>query len=198
MNKKITRNAHGSMLVLIIAFTALIVLAVLFFALGFVRLTGTQFEQKTAIEAAALAAAREMSNIVITTTDFGYVGLSDSAPVGVGTSAGDTYYTQVHGINTLIGTTLVDYIIGKQLGIDEIMDLSIVDLNRAKAAGDALVVELNKCTVSTGTSVDKDGNVVNPYKAAEDAYRANQVRMTGKSNYKAGSMKLALGEPQQY
>jgi len=193
MNKQNLRNQHGSMLVLIVAFTALIVLALLFFALGFVRLTGTQFEQKTAIEAAALAAAREMSNIVITNDDFGYVGLSDSAPVGTGTQAGDSYYTQVHGINTLFGTTLVDYIIGRQMGNDELMDLANVDLTKARQAADQLQVELQKCTVAGGTSTDKDGNVVNPYKAAEDAYRANQVRMTGKSSYKAGSMQLTLG-----
>lgn len=181
------------MLVLIIAFTATVVLAVLFFALGFVRLTGTQFEQKTAIEAAALAAAREMSNLVITNNDFGYVGLSDSAPVGAGTQAGDSYYTQVHGLNTLVGTTLLDYIIGDELGVDELKDLALVDWGRVKVAGNQLQAELQRCTNAGQTAVDKDGNAVNPYKAAEDAYRSNQVRMTGKSNYKPGSMKLNLG-----
>jgi hypothetical protein len=176
-----------------IAFTATIVLALLFFALGFVRLTGTQFEQKTAIEAAALAAAREMSNLVITNNDFGYVGLSDSAPVGAGTQAGDSYYTHVHGLNTLIGTTLLDYIIGEELGVDEIKSLALVDWGRVKAAGNQLQAELTRCTNPGQTAFDKDGREVNPYKAAEDAYRANQVRMTGKSNYKAGSMKLDLG-----
>lgn len=193
MKKYNLRHQHGSMLVLITAFTALIILALLFFALGFVRLTGTQFEQKTAIEAAALAAAREMSNIVITTNEFGFVGLSDSAPVGTNTQAGDAYYTHVHGINTLIGTTLTDYIIGRQLNNDEIMDLALIDYNRCKTVGAALEAELQKCTVAGGTSLDKDGRVVNPYLAAENAYRANQVRMTGKSNYKTGSMKLQLG-----
>jgi hypothetical protein len=193
MKNKITRKPHGSMLVLIVAFTALIVLALLFFALGFVRLTGTQFEQKTAIEAAALAAARDMSNIVITTNEFGYVGLSDSAPIGAGTQAGDSYYTHVHGINTLIGTTLLDYIIGDELGINEFKTLAWVDYGKVKTVGDALQAELQRCTASGETAPDRDGNMLNPYKAAEDAYRANQVRMTGKSNYKTGSMKLDLG-----
>lgn len=181
------------MLVLIIAFTATIVLAVLFFALGFVRLTGTQFEQKTAIEAAALAAARDMSNIVITTDEFGFVGLSDSAPVGTGTQSGDSYYTQVHGLNTLIGTTLVDYIIADEMGVSDMKKLAWVDFGRVKTVGNALQAELQRCTNAGETAVDKDGKVLNPYKAAEDAYRANQVRMTGKSNYKTGSMKLDLG-----
>ncbi|MBX3137164.1 hypothetical protein KF707_13060 [Candidatus Obscuribacterales bacterium] len=193
MNRKISRKPHGNMLVLMIAFTATIVLALLFFALGFVRLTGTQFEQKTAIEAAALAAARDMSNIVITNNDFGYVGLSDSAPVGAGTQAGDSYYTQVHGLNTLVGTTLLDYIIADELGVDEMKRLAQVDWQHVKTAGDQLQAELTRCTAAGQTAFDKDGLVLNPYKAAEDAYRANQVRMTGKSNYKAGSMVLNLG-----
>lgn len=181
------------MLVLIIAFTATVVLAVLFFALGFVRLTGTQFEQKTAIEAAALAAAREFSNIVVVNDDFGFVGLSDSAPIGTNTATADNYYNQVHGINTLMGTTLLDYIIGKQIDNSELKDLAYVDFQKAKLAADQLETELQRCTASGQTAVDKDGNVLNPYLAAENAYRSNQVRQAGSSNYKAGSMKLELG-----
>ncbi len=193
MKRQKFRPQQGSMLVLMIAFTATIVLALLFFALGFVRLTGTQFEQKTAIEAAALAAAREMSNIVVVNTDFGYVGLSDSAPVGTDTTSGDNYYNQVHGINTLMGTTLLDYIIGKSIDDDELKNLAGVDHTKAIAAADQLQAELQRCTTPGQTAVDKDGNVVNPYLAAENAYRSNQVRIAGKSNYKANSMKLELG-----
>jgi len=181
MKKQNLRPQHGSMLVLMIAFTATIVLALLFFALGFVRLTGTQSEQKTAIEAAALAAAREMSNIVVINPDFGYVGLSDSAPVGTDTSSADNYYNQVHGINTLMGTTLLDYIIGKAIDNDELRDLADVDFQKAKLAADQLQTELNRCRASGETALDKDGNVLNPYLAAENAYRANQVRQAGKS-----------------
>lgn len=181
------------MLVLIIAFTATVVLAVLFFALGFVRLTGTQFEQKTAIEAAALAAAREFSNIVIVNDDFGFVGLSDSAPIGTSTATADNYYNQVHGINTLMGTTLLDYIIGKAIDNAELKDLAYVDFQKAVAAADQLEAELQRCTASGQTAKDKDGKTLNPYLAAENAYRSNQVRQAGNSTYRANSMKLELG-----
>ena len=75
------RQAHGNMLVLVTAVTVGIVVAILVFMVGYVRLMGTQTERKTAIESAALTAAREMSRIVIQNDDFGMVGLSDAAPI---------------------------------------------------------------------------------------------------------------------
>ncbi|HMO22781.1 MAG TPA: hypothetical protein PKC98_17610, partial [Candidatus Melainabacteria bacterium] len=85
---KWSRKPGGNMLVLIAAFS-FIVSALALFGLGYLRMLGSSSEQKTAIEAAALAAAREVSNIVIDTPEFGFVGVSDSAPTGSVTQAGD-------------------------------------------------------------------------------------------------------------
>lgn len=60
------RSKRGNMLILVVAFL-FIVLALCIFALGYAKMVGSGSEQKTAIEAAALAAARDMSKIVVNT-----------------------------------------------------------------------------------------------------------------------------------
>lgn len=195
MNKKnlAPRNRRGNMLILVTAVILAIIMVLLFFMLGFVRLTGTQSEQRTAIESAALAAAREISNIVIVDDNFGHVGLSDSAPIGTNTAAGDNYYTQVHGINTLIGTSLLDYIIATELGSTEMQKLAVDDKIQAETAATTLMTAIQNSIIPGGTALDKDGNTIRPYQTAVNAYTSNQVRMTGGSTYKAGSLQLSLG-----
>ena len=165
------------MLILITAFVV-ICLALLFFALGYVRLVGSSSEQKTAIEAAAIAAARDISTIVIDTPDFGYVGLSDSAPIGSATSAGDDYYLPVHSINTLIGTARIDYIIASQPGLDvpEWRELAKVDLDKAKAAAQLLTDKIKDAIKPGGVEKNKNGDDVRPYDSAVQAYQQNLMR----------------------
>ncbi len=186
------RDKRGNMLVLVTAFIFIIV-AIVLFALGYVRLLGSSSEQKTAIEAAALAAAREVSNIVIDTPEFGFVGVSDSAPTGTLTQAGDTFFTPVHSINTLIGTARLDLIIADQLGVSELEELALSDLTAAKVRAQELVDAIEVSLAPSGTAQDKDGSTITPYVAAEQAYQQNQIRMTGSSNYVAGSLQLSLG-----
>lgn len=194
MAKHLTnRNERGNMLALIGAFSFLVLL-ILLFALGYVRLLGSNAEQKTAIEAAALAGARDISQIVITTPEFGLVGLSDSAPVATtAPEPSDSFPVPVHSINTLIGTARLDYIIGDAMSVPEWKELALVDLAAAKAAGDALVAKLDLAITKTGSGKDKTGATITPYISAENAYTQNQIRMTGSSNYVPGSLVLTLG-----
>lgn len=187
------RTERGNMLALIGAFSFLI-LIILLFALGYVRLLGSNAEQKTAIEAAALAGARDISQIVVSTPEFGFVGLSDSAPVAT-TIPGpaDSFPTPVHSINTLIGTARLDYIIGDAMSIPEWKELALVDLTAAKTAGDTLVAALDAAITPTGFGKDKTGATITPYISAENAYTQNQIRMTGSSNYVPGSLRLTMG-----
>ncbi len=181
------------MLALIGAF-CILMMVILFFALGYVRLLGSNSEQKTAIEAAALAAARDISNIVIDTPEFGFIGLSDSAPVVDTTpSATDTFPVPVHSLNTLIGTARLDLIIGDAVGVPEWKELALVDLAAAKTRGDALITALNAAILPGGSGQDKTGATVTPYISAETAYNQNSVRMTGASSYVPGSLQLSLG-----
>lgn len=189
----IERRRKGNMLALIAAVVAGIVIFMLLFVMAYMRIVGSSAEQKTAIEAAALAAAREISKIVINTPEFGYVGLSDSAPNGTITTATDTFYTPVHSINTLIGTARLDSIIADNLGVPEFQELALADLAAAKTRATELVAVIDAAILPAGTASDKDGNTLTPYIAAETAYNQNQIRMTGSSNYVAGSMRLDLG-----
>lgn len=189
----IERRKKGNMLALIAAVVAGIVIFMLLFVMAYMRIVGSSAEQKTAIEAAALAAARDISKIVINTPEFGYVGLSDSAPNGTVTTATDTFYTPVHSINTLIGTARLDSIIADSLGVPEFQELALMDLASAKTRATQLVAVIDASILPSGTASDKDGNTLTPYISAETAYNQNQIRMTGSSNYVAGSMKLDLG-----
>jgi hypothetical protein len=185
-------SSRGNTLVLIVAVMAILI-AILLFALGYTRLVGSNQEQRTAIEAASLAAAKEISRIVVNDPNFGYISLSDAAPVGKATAAGDNFFMPVYGLNTIMGTIRLDLIIADSMGNATMKSLAKRDLTNLKTAKDTLITELKASLVGSGSSKDVDGQVVNPYTAAEQAYKQNQVRLTGGSSYVAGSMKLTLG-----
>lgn len=189
---RLARNASGNTLALI-AGVGFILIIILLFALGYSRLVGSTQEQRTAIEAASLAAAKELGRIVINDPNFGYISLSDAAPVGKATAAGDNYFMPVYGVNTLMGTIRLDLIIADALGNAAMKNLAKRDLANLKNANNTLIAELKSSLSGSGTAKDIDGQVVNPYTAAEAAYNQNQVRLTGGSSYVAGSMKLTLG-----
>lgn len=188
-----TRNPRGNMIILITAIIVGVVIALVLFSTSFVRIMGTSGEQQTAIEAAAAAAARDLSRIVVETPECGFVSLSDFAPVGTYTQAADGYALPVKSINTLIGTARVDMIIADKLGQQVMIDLSKQDLQNALTAKDTLVAALKASLTKTGFGYDKDGNQVRPYASAEDAYTRNHIRMSGGSTYIADSLKLELG-----
>ncbi|MCW5824527.1 MAG: hypothetical protein KIT34_17130 [Cyanobacteria bacterium TGS_CYA1] len=191
------RKSRGSVLLLVLAVTLGIITAIVIFSISYVRLTGTQSQQKSAIEAASLAAARELSKIVIDTPQFGFIGLSDSAPNGINTASGDGYDNSVHSINTLMGTTLLDYLIGEEIGAayggDEIKLMARQDLDSLKTAASLLMTVLNSSVTPTGSGIDKNGATVRPYQEALNAYNSNRINMAGNSSLAANSLQLSLG-----
>ncbi|MBX9670370.1 MAG: hypothetical protein K2X93_22410 [Candidatus Obscuribacterales bacterium] len=186
------RNDNGNMLALIGAF-AFIIIALILLCLGYVRFVGSNSEQRTAVESAAIAAARDCSRIVINSDECGYVSLSDYAPNGAATIAGDGFPLPVRSINTIIGTARLDLIIADKLGQPIMEDLAKQDLDNAMLAKDLLVTALTDAIQPGGTGQDKDGNSVTPYASAQTAYQQNQIRMTGHSGYVANSLQLSLG-----
>ncbi len=187
------RTVSGNTLALVAAITAGILVLILIFALGYIRLTGSNQEQRTAVEAAALAAAKETSRIVINDPNFGFISLSDAAPIGKATIAGDNFFMPVNGINTLMGTIRLDLIIAETLNNPAMKSLAKRDLNNLKLAKENLANEIRQSLTGAGNSKDIDGNQINPYTAAETAYTQNVVRMSGNAQYVVGSMKLTLG-----
>lgn len=198
------RRPHGNMLVLISACTIGLLAALAFFGLGYVRLIGTNNEQRTAIEAASMAAARDLSLIAINTNTYGggstcpygLVSLSDYAPNGSNTNAQDLWDTPVRGMNTILGTIRLDLIIADQIGDANLIYMINQDMTTALAAQTILSTALQDAILSSpanGPYKDINGNTINVYTDAQTAYTANNIRMTGSSNYVTGSLALSLG-----
>lgn len=174
-----------------------ILTAIAFFSLAAIRMTGSHQEQRTAIEAATLAAARSLSAIVIEDPYFGFISLSDHPATGTGTMAGDNYYLSVKGINTLLATVRLDMSIANWLSNPTMKQYAWRDYDHAMAARTRLWDALNNAVQPGGSGKDINGNVVSPYDDALAAYQSNIIRMTGgMTNLAANSLKLSLGYEQ--
>jgi len=190
----VSRDSSGSTLVLILAILLGIILLLFFFGLGYTRMLGSNQEQKTAIEAAALAAAKSLSKVVIEDPHFGFVGISDHAPVGKLTAASDQYGTQMQSINTIFATIRLDMIIADQINAPLVKQFAKKDYDYALIAAKSLVVKLTDAVSGVSSATDIDGNPIDPYQEATDAYQMNKVRMEGdQSNLVGGSLKLTIG-----
>ncbi len=192
--REAVRKRSGSTLVLIIALTATVGLAVIFFGLKYSQELGSYQEEKSAIEAAALVAAKDLSRIVLEDANFGFIALSDFAPVGQGTVAGDGYGMPVQGINTLLATVRMDMILADYMQDPVMRALAVRDYTNAIAAQKRLVAYLTKIINNNGQGIDVNGVTVSPLQDATEVYKKNAVRMEG--NYAQlvpGSLKLTLG-----
>lgn len=187
------RDQGGNMLVLVTAVTVGIIAVIAYFSLAYVRLLGSNHEQRTAVEAAALAAARDLSRIVINTPEFGLVSLSDSAPTGNDTTVGDGYKVPVRSINSLMATVRLDLIIADKLGDATLKSFVKADQASVVSVHEQIATELNNALQRGYTAKDINGEDLDIYADAEKAYQQNQVRQTGSSTYRAGNLKLTLG-----
>jgi hypothetical protein len=184
----------GNVLPLIVAVTAFVLLVLVILGLKYVRILGSYQEQRTAIDAAALAAAKSLSRIVVEDPNLGFISLSDAAPIGKGTMAQDGYYLPVQSINTVLGTIRLDMIVADYMQDPIMKQCAIDDYQKAMKAQQKLMDALKAAAQPGGTGVDMDGNVVNPTQDATDAYTTNQVRLTGTpTSLVPGSLKLSLG-----
>jgi hypothetical protein len=191
--QRVKRN-HGSVLVLTTALFLGIVLAICLFSMSLTRMTGSHQEQKTAIEAAALAAADDLSRIVIEDPNFGFISLSDSPPTQAGTIAGDHYCTSVQSINTLMARIRLDMIIADQLQNTTMKKLLANEYQLARQAADRLSATLTSAVLPGGWARGADGTTIRPYNDAQQAYLSNKIRMNGgRSSLKHDSLKLMLG-----
>jgi hypothetical protein len=171
-----------------------VVLVILFFSLSMIRMVGSHQEQKTSIEAAALAGANCLSRIVIEDPNFGLVSLSDSPPVGTATAAGDNYYVEVRSISSILATVRLDMIIADKLKSSAMQQYARTDYQNALAAHERLLNAIKAAVAPGATSKDKDGNLLSPYQEAVNAYNSNCMRMNGgTASLVPGSFKLTLG-----
>ncbi|HIA50879.1 MAG TPA: hypothetical protein EYN91_02155 [Candidatus Melainabacteria bacterium] len=197
------RRQRGNMIALVGAICGGVLLALLLFALAYTRLLGGNQEQKTAIEAASIAAAKDLGCIVVKDDHFGWVSLSDYAPTGTLTKAPDGNYQPVYSINTILATIRLDMILGDQVSavcgnpvsMNTWKYLADQDYNAAMTSKNNLTALLQNSLLPGGDPNAKDiqGNLVQPYTSAENAYKQNNVRQNGGSAYVNGSLKLTLG-----
>lgn len=186
-----TRNC-GSGVVIVIAF-AFLLFALAAFILQYGRVLGTNQEQRTAVEAATLAAAGDLSRIVVEDPYFGFISISDAAPVGAGTKAGDNYFTPVRSINTILATIRLDLIIADNFNNGVMKSCCQRDYNLAQSARVRLTNALTAAIAPDGFGTDLNGKPVYPYKDAVAAYQSNLIKMSGNSQMKPNSLKLTLG-----
>ncbi len=190
------RKQRGNMIVFVAAITLGLVLAILFFALKFTRMLGSNQEQKTAIEGAALQVANDISRIVYEDPNFGIIALSDFAPIGANTLAADGQPTPVRGINTVLATVRLDMIIADAIGSPQMKALAQADYQNAILANNNLQSAIQDACSPTPQQahLDWDGNPVNVYSDALVAYNQNIIRMSGSQTaVDPSSLKITLG-----
>lgn len=172
-----------------IAAVAFIAVLVIGFVLLYVSMMRSDSEHKSAIEAAAIAAAKDISKIVINTDEWGFVALTTEPPIGTDTNAPDDYYQDVHSINELMGTARLNLIIANEMGDQFLRDLSLADLSNVIQAKNQLTTAL-QTALSGGSGKDAAGNTITPLTSAQQAYMKNQAKG---SSYVPGSLNLTLG-----
>lgn len=192
--KETRRRSDGNMLALVAVITVCLLVALLFFGLNLLNYFGGSGQHATAVEAASLAAAGDISKIVIEDRSFGFVALSDYPSIGQGTLAGDGQPLPVIGINTLIGTARLDMLIAHDIGDPNLIELARKDSQHAREAAAALVQEIQRALSGQGQlAKNMDGQPVDVYKRAEDVYKQNVIKTIGGGKPIVNSFKLTLG-----
>lgn len=195
------RNERGNLYVLYIGFAAMIVVVWNLYAqvgLSFI----VNYRSKCALEAASLAAARDLSRIVIDDPKWGYVALTDQPPVGEDTKAGDGYPLPVTGINTIMAKVRLEMLVAQALGTNEAMACALDDLRTARAASRRLSRTLRNSLKRERSSNEDEkelvardifGNLVRPMDSAATVYRKNADQMLSGMGWKLESMNADLG-----
>lgn len=176
----------------LVAVSALIIVGVIIFGLSYLNLTRGHMGQKTAAEAAALAAAQDISRIVVDTPEFGFVSLCDFAPMKncKTTLAKDNYYCEVRSINELMATARLNYIIACKLNDKFMKAMALQDRDNVLAAKKRLDDEIEKTLVAGGSAKDIYGNDVKTYDDAHAIYLKNVAQST---EYVPPTMTLQYG-----
>lgn len=182
------RHNRGHVLVLILVVTCMIVVPLLlvFSQTGFYVMDRERVQ--TAVDAAGLVAANDMSRIIFSDPTFGWVSLSNYPPIGKATRARDGEPLPVTGINTLVGTVRQNTIIANELANKKMEELT----DRDRASLEMTIAELNvtlkEALGGEGKYIDIQGAEVRPVKDVEDFLKAHLP-----ANVRLESVKLTSG-----
>lgn len=190
MKKSQYRSERGNMLFLTIcAIVAILIPLLILLHWGPQMIYGGRAQN--VVEAAGLLAAKDLSRIVINDPNFGYVSLSNFAPVGKATRALDGEPLPVTGINTLVGTVRQNAIIADHLRNDTMKELVEADLEALDSTIDELNNKLSDALsdrTRDGQCFDIDGKAVKPLQNVE-AFLKEKLP----SNMQLESVTLTLG-----
>jgi hypothetical protein len=180
--KRKTRSERGNLYVLYIALAAMLIVGWNMFAGVGVSLL-VNYRNKCALEAASLAAARDLSRIVIDDAKWGYVSLTDQPPIGSETVAIDGYPLPVTGINTILASVRLELIVAHSIGSNEAIDCAMSDLESARQTSRHLSRVLrnslkeNKNSPKDEIAHDIFGKEVTPMKSARELYKTNAASL---------------------
>ncbi len=189
------RRRRGNILILCAGLVMILIVASLA-TTNWGLLIVSNYRLRGASEAAALAAARDLPRIVINDPHFGYIALVDYPPIGKATLAGDGEPLPVTGINTIIATARLDYLIALSTGSDDFVAEAQEEVRQARRAQRLLSRALKdsldpKCKSSYA---DLNGEKVTPYKDALSVFTANLARQSYLNKAQIRDFRLQLGQ----
>lgn len=187
------RSAAGSMWPIMMVTGCLIIVPLVLFLTHILVSHCAKGEQQSAVDAAALAAAEAIGEIVENDPQFGYVAVTDAPPLGRATTAGDGSSLPVTGINTLLAATRLNALLAEKLDNETMRALAQRDAEACSSAAERLRLAINASCSATGKtgSIDRDGNSMSVFKRAQTAYLRNSGRSARGSTLK--SLEVEIG-----
>lgn len=171
------RNSKGSAGSLLIIAGGLLALMVALMMLTFhVQMFFLNRQRvQSACDAAALAAASELSRIVIEDSNWGFISLADQAACGKATIAADGEPLPVTGINTIIATDRLENLLGENVASPALSNLIDEDSSKTKSTVSKLQTALDDSLKPLQKRQFKDlnGTAVQPYLRARSVFEMN-------------------------
>ncbi|MBX9771347.1 MAG: hypothetical protein K2X29_08240, partial [Candidatus Obscuribacterales bacterium] len=173
MNAHFRNSSKGNTLVMVLTMLLFVSFLIGMVIMVYNQFLGTHKEATTAIDAAALQAAKDMS-IITVDGPLGKIGLVDNpAPTG------NKY--PVLGVNTVVATLRLDALIANQLGNKNMLYLVNQDTIRATDAINDLARRIHLSRKGQSGAYDRDGAPVNMKTNAQTAYTNNAIRLGNKA-----------------
>jgi hypothetical protein len=165
------RQATGSVLILSLLCTMVILLGGVLLFSHYQSLLLDHQKAQYATQAAAMAAARELSNIVYGDPRWGFVSLSDHPACGDATIAPDGEALPIDGINTIVATVRTEKLLAQNLGNATLAELADDDYQQYKELAKRLQAVWNEAVLPNSRLEIKDMND-HPVKVNQAAYNA--------------------------
>ena len=167
------RSSHGNVLTIFICIFAALISGTLV-AARFATLQIASHREMTAVESAALIAAKDLSLIVIEDPNYGFISLCDYAPIGKATTAIDQQPVSVTSINQVVANARMQMLVALQLNNHELLRLAHQDAENAQEATKRLNEALCRSLRNSGSpSYDLNGNRVEPLRDVRKALSSN-------------------------